>query len=429
MQNAELSLRDIHGQLRAGTLSAHALMQRCTELYAQNEPLSHAYKTWNGENALRVATAADTLLKTGIDLGPLMGIPVSVKDLYGVSGLPTYAGSPQKLSTAWEQPGELMQAVLQQSALVTGKTHTVEFAFGGLGINVHWGTPRNPWDANHHRVPGGSSSGAGVSLSQGSALLALGTDTAGSVRIPASMTGNVALKTTQGLWPNTGIVPLSSTLDTPGILTRSVNDAAFAYDAIQYSLTGKQRHTQALDTLQGITVGIPQDFFWGGAEASIASVIEATVLKIEAMGARVQRVQLPNCELVYEIFQAGGLAASELSAFLHTNLPEKISQLDPAVKARVADAESISSVEYLRRVATLNQAAMAAVGFFDKIDVVLTPTLVHTPGRLDALSAPQDYSRANMAALKNTCIANLMGLCALSMPVGKDSHQMPVGLQ
>lgn len=404
-------------------------MQRCAENYSRHEPATQAYKTWNGEGALNNALATDTLMQSGIDLGPLMGIPVSVKDLYAVPGLPTYAGSSDKLPDVWEQPGDIIQALLRQAALITGKTHTVEFAFGGIGINAHWGTPRNPWDEQDHRIPGGSSSGAGVSLSQGSALLALGTDTAGSVRIPASMTGNVGLKTTQGRWSNAGIVPLSSTLDTAGVLARSVDDTAFGYSAIESMLTGEAIQIRTLDSLHGMTFGVPDHFFWDDADASIVSEVESAIKMIESLGGRIRTVQLPNCDLVYEIFQAGGLGASELSAFLLMNMPDKVAHLDPVVKMRVEGAESISSVEYLRRCAVLAQASLEAARFFLDIDAVLTPTIAISPPTVGALREPAAYRQANMAVLRNPSIANLMGLCALSMPIGKDSQNMPVGLQ
>jgi len=193
----------------------------------------NAYKTWDGPRVREQAEALHRMIATGVDLGPMMGIPVSVKDLYGVPGLPVFAGTSEALPGRWSRSGPVVSRLLAQMALVTGKTHTVEFAFGGIGINNHWGTPLNPWSRDDElRVPGGSSSGAGVSLLEGSAMLALGTDTAGSVRVPASFTGMVGLKTTFGRWSNDGIVPLSSSLDTPGILALSVLDVAYAFAAI-----------------------------------------------------------------------------------------------------------------------------------------------------------------------------------------------------
>src|SRR5690625_463553 len=165
-----LDLPTIAQQLRTGDLSAQQLMEACNANYERSEAALNAYKTWDGARATEVAKTVDTLLKSNYDLGPLMGIPTSVKDLFGVPGLPTFAGSSAALPQAWSQAGRLVQAFIDQLSPITGKSHTVEFAFGGIGMNGHWDTPRNPWDTKEHRIPGGSSSGAGVSLCQGSAL-------------------------------------------------------------------------------------------------------------------------------------------------------------------------------------------------------------------------------------------------------------------
>lgn len=185
------SLADLVVDLRSGKANAQDLACAVIENHGSSGHSLNAYKTWDKEKIIRQAMAADSALKAGIDRGLLQGLPVSVKDLFGVKGFPTFAGSPKPLPEQWEREGPVIKARRRQLAVVTGKTHTVEFAFGGLGVNPHWTTPRNSWDREEHRVPGGSSSGAGVSLTIGSALMALGTDTAGSVRIPASMTGNV----------------------------------------------------------------------------------------------------------------------------------------------------------------------------------------------------------------------------------------------
>src|SRR5690625_1635996 len=157
-----LDLPTIAQRLRGGALTAQQLMESCIAHYERSETALNAYKTWDGARALEVAKAADTLLKGNYDLGPLMGIPTSVKDLFGVPGLPTFAGSSAALPEQFSQAGRLVQAFIDQLSPITGKSHTVEFAFGGIGMNGHWGAPRNPWDTQVHRIPGGSSSGAGV---------------------------------------------------------------------------------------------------------------------------------------------------------------------------------------------------------------------------------------------------------------------------
>ena len=203
---ASASISDLGAALRAGTV-------RSSDLFAQvaanrDEDLG-AYKLWLPERAASAAAMADAAFAEGLDFGPLQGLPISVKDLYGLAGSPTHAGAPRALPGAWEREGPVVRAVRSGMGCVVGKTHTVEFAFGGIGSNPHWGTPRNPWSREVHRVPGGSSAGAGVSLWEGTAVIALGSDTAGSVRVPASFTGTVGLKTTWGRWSLDGLVPLS----------------------------------------------------------------------------------------------------------------------------------------------------------------------------------------------------------------------------
>ncbi|MEP9374827.1 amidase [Mesorhizobium sp. KR1-2] len=426
MLYADRSLRQIAGDLREGHLTARALMEEATARYRSTEARLNAYKTWAGERAMVHAGAVDTLLASGVDLGPLMGIPVSVKDLFGVPGLPVFAGTDTAFPESWARSGPLVQRLLGQLGVVTGKTHTVEFAFGGLGVNAHWGAPVNPWSApGAPRAPGGSSSGAGVSLAQGSALVALGTDTAGSVRIPASLTGQVALKNTHGRWSNQGIVPLSPSLDTPGILCRTVEDLAYAFAA----LDGESDESIQACPLAGLRIGVPQNFFWDEVEPSIADVTEIALRKLEAQGARLVPLELPGCDEVIAVFQLGGLGSLELRDFLNRNFPERIARLDPVVRMRVEGAESVSATEYLRRRAVLAQNGLLARQALEQCDVLATPTVAISAPLLSELEDTESYRRANMMVLRNTAIANLFGWCAMSLPIGLDAHAMPVGLQ
>lgn len=428
MATRYLSLAEYAGRLRRREQSAVELVEECAQNYLRTESRLNAYKTWDGARARSVAAAVDALLDQGVELGPLMGIPVSVKDLYGVPGLPVFAGSDERLPQAWEAAGPVVSQLQRQLGIVVGKTHTVEFAFGGLGVNAHWGTPFNPWSPDEHRAPGGSSSGAGVSLVQGSALLALGTDTAGSVRVPASMTGQVGLKTTYGRWSLDGIVPLSSSLDTLGLLTRTVEDLAYAFSAID--AVGKLASIAwPPRTLEGLRIGVPQNFFWEDIDPSIAAVVETTIEHLARAGASIIRLQLPHCEEAYGIFRKGGLAAPELAAYLNEHFPHKVERLDPVVRARVQGAEQISSVEYLHRKAVLKRCGAGATQVFGEVDVLLSPTVPITPPRLVDISDVSSYGPANMMALRNTVIGNLFGWSALTLPVGLDASRMPVGLQ
>jgi aspartyl-tRNA(Asn)/glutamyl-tRNA(Gln) amidotransferase subunit A len=211
-------LIEIARDLREKRATARELIEAAIARHERFGERLHAYSHWAPQQARAVTEAADAAFAAGVTVGPLQGLPISIKDLFAAAGYPCFAGSSLRLpADPWERDGPLIARLRRQLGVIMGKTHMVEFAFGGTGHNMHWGAPYNPWDAAAHRSVGGSSSGAGVSLLEGSAALALGSDTAGSVRIPASMTGNVGLKVTIGRWPSEGVVPLSFTFDTPGL--------------------------------------------------------------------------------------------------------------------------------------------------------------------------------------------------------------------
>ena len=256
------SIQDLGIQLRQGKVTAAEIAEAVIDAQNRLEPALHAYRTYDAGYTRAQASAADAAFAAKFDLGILQGLPVSAKDLYAVAGYDTRAGSPFPLPQ-FQQEGPVVQAVRQQMAVITGKAHTVEWAFGGIGMNPHWDTPRNPWDAKDHRAPGGSSSGAGVSLWQGTAVAALGSDTAGSVRIPASWTGTVGVKTTYGRWSLEGIAPLSPSLDTAGVLTRSAKDAALAFASLDPLTGNAERFLAQCDAqnLSRFTLGVCEWMF------------------------------------------------------------------------------------------------------------------------------------------------------------------------
>ncbi|MCC7413546.1 MAG: amidase [Gammaproteobacteria bacterium] len=423
------SLADIQRRLRDGSLSAVALVDAGEARHTRDRAGLGAYIERDAGLRLRQAQAADAAFAAGADLGPLHGVPVSVKDLYGVRGHATHAGSPRRLPPAWEREGAVVATVRRQLAVITGKTHTVEFAFGGLGANPHWPVPVNPWDAGCHRVPGGSSAGAGVSLHV-DALVALGTDTAGSVRIPASMTGTVGMKTTWGRWPIDGIVPLSPGFDTSGLLTRTVADARIAFAAIDSGLgCARAGEPASLPPLTACRLGLCEQGFFDDCSPGVADSVRRAIAELTGAGARLEAIDLPELEPCLEIFRAGHLAAAELHELLHDELPAWLATLDPRVAARIGDAGQLSAYEYLRRRRSLAQLGAAAASHFDNIDVIVTPTVAVTPPALTEIETADAYRRCNMLALRNTAVANMLGLCAVSLPVGLDAAGMPVGLQ
>ena len=384
-----------------------------------------AYRTVDANQTIEMAELADAAFDAGVALGPLQGIPVSVKDLYGVPGFPTFAGSAKRLPNAFEEAGPLVNRLRRQLAVVMGKTHTVEFAFGGIGTNPHHSNPHNPWsEQGQPRAPGGSSAGAGVSLGEGSAWVALGTDTAGSVRIPAAWTGQVGLKTTKGRWSTKGIVPLSTTLDTAGVLARTVDDVAVAFRALDPS---PRALPQA--RLQGLRIGRGSNVFFADCSPGIEDAIDRAIAQLVDAGAIATPFDLPEATGALALFDVGGPVAAELHYFLSTELPEWLEDLDPNVQSRIGDAGNMPTSEYLRRLATIARLSRSAASRLESVDVLITPTVANSPPRLSDIQTAEAYRRENLLALRNTAVVSYLGLCALTLPVGMDAQGMPVGLQ
>ena len=405
--------------------------ENCEARIESTEGELGVYKTRLAETARKQALAAVAVLKAGTDPGPLAGMPVSLKDLYGLSHTPIFAGSHAPLPDKWQHEGPLVAQLKEQLAVFPGKTHTVEFAFGGLGVNSHWGSVRNPWDATAHRVSGGSSAGAGSSLIQGGAVLAMGTDTAGSVRIPASWTGTVGLKTSFGRWSLDGIVPLSQSLDTAGVLSRTVSDACFAFAAIDDLIVEPDLFLDAVEDfeLSGLRIGIGVNALWEDCAPGIAEKVEESLKCLEKAGAILVNVDLPEVSAAIDLLHKGNVVAPQLDEFVQSEIPQWRDHLDPVVSARIRDGADISSSEYLSRLRQLRELSCRAESRFEECDVFACPTIPISPPILEDVSTVELYRPQNMASLRNTCSANSLSLCAVTLPVGKDSIGMPVGLQ
>ena len=425
-------LIEIGRDLRAKQVTARELIEAAIARHERFDERLHAYSHWAPEQARAVAHAADAAFAAGVTVGPLQGLPVSIKDLFAASGYPCFAGSSRRLpADPWERDGPLVATLRRQLGVIMGKTHMVEFAFGGTGHNGHWGAPYNPWDAAAHRSVGGSSSGAGVSLLEGSAALALGSDTAGSVRIPASMTGTVGLKITLGRWSTDGVVPLSPTFDTPGLLARSVSDAAYGFAALDPAGIEPAGFIVRAGTpdLAGVRIGVGDPFLWRDCDPGIAETAEEAVNALGHAGAVTREFPLPEVEAAYAVFLQGSLSAVELRSFLDLELPDWLSQLDPVIAPAVRNAESVSARDYLARLARLRALARTAAPRLDAVDIIASPTLCLTPPLMAEVADPDSHLQANRRIVRNTVAVNYLGLCAITMPVGPDHVGMPVGLQ
>jgi len=428
---ATASLVEIASALRSGSQTAIGIAEWAIDNHDQRGEALHAYKTWMPDKVRGEAAAADATFAAGIDLGPLQGIPVSIKDLVGVAGYPIFAGCPRELPESWAVDGPIVGAIRQQLGVISGKTHTVQFAFGGMGANRHWGPPRNPWDANDHRSPAGSSSGAGVSLCEGSALLAIGTDTAGSVRMPATVTGNAGMRPTPGRWPIDGIVPLVPSLDTPGPLARSAVDLAFAFAAIDPILGGDV--TGFLGVLADVDISDFRigvcDWYFANCDPGVAERVHEALAELEKAGARVSSATLPHLDDVVALNDEGGLHIGEFASFINNEMRDFKDDLDPAVAIRLAAAENYTAAEHLRRVRAVDRMAAAADADFGPFDAIVGPTIPITPPKMSDIDTPETHLAANTRFVQNTVTVSLLHQCAATLPVGLDAAGMPVGMQ
>lgn len=422
----------IAAALRDGETDARSLLDDAAGRHEAFGERLNAYLTWTPDLARKAAEAADAAFAANYDLGPLQGLPVSIKDIYGVRGMPTYGGSGKPLPEAWTREGPVVASIKAGLAVITGKTHTVEFAAGGIGDNVHWGAPRNPWSRDEHRAPGGSSSGAGVSLWEGSALFAFGSDTIGSVRIPASMTGTVGLKITYGRWPEDGIVPLRRGLDTPGPLARTVADAAFVFAALDPAhrdeplvLPARVAGAQIGD----FRLGIADACFWDGCDRDVAACVRAAIGELERAGARIADAPSPEAAELLPFVMSGGFPNTDLLSLLENELAGRAGQIDPALAARIESARNDSVLDHLRRQRWLQQLRTRAIASFSGFDAVLSPTVPVTPPLIVDGAPVVDKGVSPIITARNTCAANFFAQCALSMPAGLDSRGLPAGLQ
>jgi aspartyl-tRNA(Asn)/glutamyl-tRNA(Gln) amidotransferase subunit A len=425
-------LVDIAQALRGRRVRAQEVVETAIARHERFGERLHAYSQWTPDRARESAKAADAAFAAGATVGPLQGVPISIKDLFAAEGFPCFAGSSRRLpADPWEKDGPLVATLRRQLGVIMGKTQMVEFAFGGTGLNSHWGAPYNPWDASAHRSPGGSSSGAGVSLLEGSALLALGSDTAGSVRIPACMTGNVGLKVTLGRWSTEGVVPLSQTFDTPGLLARSVSDAAYGFAALDPALGNAERFMAKSSTqaLNGVRIAVDDPFLWRDCDPGIAEAAKDAVDALAREGAVLREMPMPAAAEAYAVFLEGGVSAIELRSFLDQELPDWLVQLDPIMASAVQGAATLSAREYLARLGRLKLLARSAAPCFDEIDIIASPTLCITPPLLSEIGDAQSYLAANRRIVRNTVAVNYLGLCGITLPVGLDRAGMPVGLQ
>lgn len=429
---SELSQR-IHSRALSPVELTEALLARLEAL----DSTLHAFKLVTRERALAQAQAAELALQAGQDVGPLHGIPYAAKDLFDVKGLPTTAGSQLLAQNIAAADATVIRRLTQAGMILLGKTHTVQFAYGGVGINHDHGTPQNPWHAVPH-APGGSSSGSGVAVAAGIVPMALGSDTGGSVRIPAALCGTVGLKTTVGQISRAGVFPLSWTLDSIGPLTRSVEDAALVYqhlrgsDPADPSTQGQGPQDVLLrlkDGLRGVRLAFAETIFWDEVDPEIARAVRACGEVFSRLGAQVDSIPFLEAAEAQEANPRGLVVAAEAYSLHQERLESHFEQYDPVVSYRMSTGKHVSAADYLSLLRSWTPLRAKVLETLRQVDAVLVPTTMIPPLPIAEIDASKEaYSARNMQYLRNTIIGNVLNLCGLSVPCGVTSQGLPIGL-
>ena len=421
------NIESLAADLAAGRRTSQQLTEAA--LTRAQDPASEGARVFtliDAERARAAAQASDTLRAVGIVRSPLEGLPVSVKDLFDVAGQVTTSGSVVlKDAPPAERNAPVIDRLIAAGAVIVGRTNMTEFAFSGLGLNPHYGTPKNPWDRKDGgRIPGGSSSGAAVSVTDGMAVVGIGSDTGGSVRIPSALCGLTGFKPTQRRVPTEGALPLSTSLDSIGPLAASVRCCAIV-DAI---LAGEPPTVPALRDVAGARLAIPETLVLNDVDDAVAAAFERACATLQQAGARLQRIAVPEFAELGRLHARGTLAGAEAWAWHRQLLTERGSEYDPRVGLRLRGGEAMGAADYIDLLAARRRWIAQVEARIAPFDALLMPTVPIVAPRIDELVASdQAYFAANGLILRDPTLINFLDGCALSLPCHARGDA-PVGL-
>jgi aspartyl-tRNA(Asn)/glutamyl-tRNA(Gln) amidotransferase subunit A len=416
-------------EIAARRLSPVEIVDALFERIDRFEPKLQAFVAVYADDARLAAEGADKAIRSGHAVGPLHGVPVALKDLIDIEGRITTAGSANWRARRSSVTATIARRMIAQGMIVLGKTHTVEFAFGGWGTNQHMCTPWNPWDPVDARTPGGSSSGSGVAVAARLAPWAIGTDTGGSVRLPASYCGLTGLKATIGRISTYGIVPLSATLDTPGPMARDVEDVALLYNVMQGPdpFDPNTRGVLAVDPMptlkrgvRGLRLARMPGSERDGVDAETLAAYDRSLKTLAGLGAEIVDIALP---FAFADFLSAQAIVQAEAYFNDGALADDASlQLDEAVRARLLAGAGVSAQAYLETRRRQAQEKRALAQAMAGVDALLTPSTETPAIRLDQI----DQARMNS---RFTRFGNFLEMCALSLPNGFSAGGLPLSLQ
>ena len=432
-----LTISDLTGRYRNHSLSPVEVTRHLLERIQQFDPRLKSFLHLTPERALKEARQAEQAWLKRDDPGPLCGVPYAVKDLFDVQGVPTTAGTRLRKDAVAGSDSWAVQRLTRAGMVLIGKTQTVQFAYGGVGINHDQGTPHNPWKQSPH-VPGGSSSGSAVAVASGLVPAALGTDTGGSVRIPASLCGLVGLKTTVGRVGRSGVYPLSSRLDSIGPLTRSVEDAALIGRGLQGIDPGDEttHPVPAADWLAGLKAGLAglrlglvETVFFDQADPEVEAAVREARIILGSAGAVVESLDLPEAAEVFQNSYTPLITAAEACVVNNAFLERHFDELDPVIAQRMIKGRLLSAVDYRSTWKEWELLRARVSHRLQGFDALIVPTTPLPAAPLEVVDQSlESYYAYNARYLRNTFIGNILNFCAVSLPCGFTRRGLPIGL-
>jgi len=408
-------LAELEAKLAQGSVTARALVEE--SLARIGDPQGEgklAFLKLHTERARHLADHYDTARKAGHPVPRYAGIPFSVKDLFDEAGEVTRAGS-RVLAKAQPAKGDAPAIARLKHAgfIAIGRTNMTEFAYSGVGLNPHYGTPRSPWDRKTGRIPGGSSSGAAVSVADGMVPLAIGSDTGGSCRIPASYNGIVGYKPSTGRVPLTGAYPLSASFDSIGPIANSVACCAIA-DAI---MAGTEVEIPQALPAERIRLAIPRSHLIEDLQPEVASAFSRAVSALRAVGMQVAEIDYRELRDIPSINSKGGIVVAEALAHHRKQLEETGDGYDPRVSRRILAGSQISAADLIDIIAARQRLIRNNAKLMASFDALILPTTPNVPPAISALARDEDYLRLNGMSLRNTAIGNFLDQCSISLPM------------
>ncbi len=433
-----LSLTDIARRIHSQEVSATHALEDVLEHIAHADDTTNAFVKVLRDEALQEAEAADHMLLAGHLLGPLHGVPVAIKDILTTAGITTTAGS--KILADWkpEQDATVVRKLRQAGAVIIGKTNLHEFAFGVTTENPHYGNTRNPWNPDH--VPGGSSGGSGAAVAMGMGYMAIGTDTGGSIRIPATLCGVSGIKPTYGRVSRFGCLPLSWSLDHVGPIARTAEDCARAlqvlagHDPLDPTSANRPvpNYLATLnDSIEGLTIGVPGDPFWDPIDPEVEAAVRAGIDVLRGLGARIVDVEFPLADDL--VAMQTTILFADAAAYHHRWMRERPQDYDSRVLAGLQQGATVPAVDYVnaQRLRAVLREKINDV--YRRVDLLAMPTTPVTAPKIgqayETVAVGNGQMQLTRALTRNMSPFNLLGVPAMTVPCGFSSDELPIGLQ